>query len=229
MLPNFSQACRESPRGRFQLPDSRERIQGGTMIAYGPVGVAAALVFLHALSQGIASMENQSPVGPTVTVETSPELERALDVARRVMNRAIGEAAVARSSIEVLTSPGGWIVIFHDANASCGQGLWWPGACRNVPAQLVIRDVFACVDREWRVDGFGSNVNRIGPEARRLCGGAQAAPTASPPSPADAQPITGAQQALPPGGVPVVPEGDTVLLAVGGLFIVAGLRWWRRP
>ena len=58
-----------------------------------------------------------------------------------------------RSVIEVRPSQAGWMVIFRDANASCEQGSWWPGACRF--GNRVFRDVYACVEWNWSINQMG--------------------------------------------------------------------------
>jgi hypothetical protein len=65
----------------------------------------------------------------TSACQPEPE-EKAEQLAREQMIGVIGATAVDRSVIEVRPSKVGWMVIFRDANASCDEGSFWPGACR---------------------------------------------------------------------------------------------------
>ena len=85
----------------------------------------------------------------------------AVHVARASMRSHSGVAATNRASVQVVPARGGWLVIFHDAQATCDQGTWWPDACRD-GARVVYRDVYACVLRDgWLIDQIGASPRRI--------------------------------------------------------------------
>ena len=88
----------------------------------------------------------------TTSCQLKPQ-KKAENIAREQMTRVIGGNAVDRSVIEVHPSKVGWMVIFRDANASCEEGSWWPGACRF--GNRVFRDVYACVERNWSIEQMG--------------------------------------------------------------------------
>jgi len=91
---------------------------------------------------------------PLMTAACQPKLElKAEKIAREQMTPVMGAEAVDRSVIEVRPSQVGWMVVFRDANASCEQGSWWPGACRF--GNRVFRDVYACVEWDWNISQMG--------------------------------------------------------------------------
>jgi len=90
----------------------------------------------------------------TASCQPKPE-KKAEKVARDQMIRVMGENAVNRSVIEVRSSRVGWMVIFRDANASCEEGSFWPGACRF--GNHVFRDVYACIKRDWSIEQMGNS------------------------------------------------------------------------
>jgi hypothetical protein len=81
--------------------------------------------------------------------------KKAEKIAREQMTYVMGADAVDRSVIEVHPSRVGWMVIFRDANASCEEGSFWPGACRF--GNRVFRDVYACVERNWSIRQIGAS------------------------------------------------------------------------
>ena len=90
------------------------------------------------------------------TASCQPKLEiKAEKVAREQMTYVMGADAVDRSVVEVHPSKVGWLVIFRDANASCEEGSWWPGACRF--GNRVFRDVYACVEWNWSIRQMGTS------------------------------------------------------------------------
>jgi len=89
-----------------------------------------------------------------VACQENPE-KRAEQVAIEQMMRTVGIDAVNRSHIEVRPSAVGWMVVFSDAKASCKESSLWPGACRF--ASNVYRDVYACVERDWRIRQIGGS------------------------------------------------------------------------
>jgi hypothetical protein len=89
----------------------------------------------------------------TSACQPEPE-ERAEQLAREQMIGVIGANAVKRSVIEVHPSKVGWIVIFREANASCEEGSFWPGACRF--ENRLFRDAYACVERNWSIRQMGT-------------------------------------------------------------------------
>jgi len=89
-----------------------------------------------------------------VACQEHPE-KRAEQVAREQIIQTIGIDAVNRSYIEVRPSAVGWMVVFSDAKASCEESSLWPGACRF--ASNVYRDVYACVERDWRIRQIGGS------------------------------------------------------------------------
>jgi hypothetical protein len=90
----------------------------------------------------------------TSACQSEPE-EKAEQLAREQMIAVIGANAVDRSVIEVHPSKVGWMVIFRDANASCDEGSFWPGACRF--ENRLFRDVYACVERNWSIRQMGTS------------------------------------------------------------------------
>ena len=90
----------------------------------------------------------------TAACQEKPE-KKAEQFAREQMIRTIGLSAVNRSHIEVHPSGVGWLVIFRDANASCVEGSFWPGACRF--GAKVFRDVYACVEHDWNIGQIGAS------------------------------------------------------------------------
>src|SRR5579871_2465786 len=221
--------------------------------------VIEAILALSILSLSPSTLQGS----PTPPVSPSPAVtaERAEQIARANMPAVIGADAVRRSDVEVRPAPGGWIVIFHDARASCAEGYWWPGACTHVafgtPASFeVYRDVYTCVNGDGMLYGFSASFRPVGPGEEQRCGRPPASPISPPPGPPGVTPVSGAPATLPPTppvrpsaatpvppgnaqriageqptlsplDVPVVPEAATLFLALGGLFVVAGLRWWR--
>ena len=89
----------------------------------------------------------------TVVDQRSPE-QKAEQLAREQMRLVIGADAINRAHVEVRPSAVGWMVVFRNANASCADGVWWPGACRF--AANSFRDVYACVERDWRIRQMGA-------------------------------------------------------------------------
>lgn len=90
----------------------------------------------------------------TTACQPKPE-KKAEQLAREQMVGVIGESAVDRSVVEVRPSTVGWMVIFRDANVSCDEGPFWPGACRF--GNRVFRDVYACVERNWSIRQMGAS------------------------------------------------------------------------
>lgn len=90
----------------------------------------------------------------TTACQPKPE-KKAEQIAREQMTAVIGVSAVNRSVIEVLPSTVGWMVIFRDANVSCDEGAFWPGACRF--GNQVFRDVYACVEHDWNIRQIGAS------------------------------------------------------------------------
>jgi len=99
----------------------------------------------------------------TAYCQPKPE-KKAGKIAREQMTDVMGADAVDRSVIEVRPSKVGWMVIFRDANASCEEGSWWPGACRF--GNRVFRDVYACVEQNWIIEqmGYSSESKSLGDE-----------------------------------------------------------------
>ena len=81
--------------------------------------------------------------------------QKAEQLAREYMTRAIGVNAVNRAHIEMRSSEAGWQVVFRDAYASCEEGAFWPGACRF--GSRTFRDVYACVDHNWMIRQVGAS------------------------------------------------------------------------
>ena len=81
--------------------------------------------------------------------------KKAETLACEQMTGVIGANAVNRSVIEVYPAKVGWMVIFRDANASCEEGSFWPGACRF--GNRVFKDVYACVERNWSIRQMGAS------------------------------------------------------------------------
>ena len=134
----------------------------------------------------IARARGSTPVGtPTTRIGAA----RAEQIARRTMPHVIGLAPAARAQIEVREGTGGWMVIFHDAWATCAEGRWWPGACRVLSSEDRIRDVYACVDWQGTINGYGYYFQRIGPEFGASCGG-PAVPMAAPAGPPGVTPVS---------------------------------------
>ncbi len=92
---------------------------------------------------------------------------RAERLAREHMSRVIGAAAIERSRVEVWPSTCGWMVVFRDAEAHCGDGPFWPGACRFGPA--VFRDVYACVLRNGQIQQVGASQSPLSLDAEDRC------------------------------------------------------------
>ena len=90
----------------------------------------------------------------TTSCQAKPE-KKAEQLAREQMTRVIGADAVDRSVVVIRPSVVGWMVIFRDANASCDEGPFWPGACRF--GNRVFRDVYACVERNWNIRQKGAS------------------------------------------------------------------------
>ncbi|HOG47742.1 MAG TPA: hypothetical protein PLB78_14015 [Anaerolineae bacterium] len=88
-------------------------------------------------------------------------------LAREHMSRVVGAAAIERSRVEVWPSACGWMVVFHDAEARCGDGPFWPGACRFGPA--VFRDVYACVLRNGQIQQVGASQSPRSLDAEDRC------------------------------------------------------------
>jgi hypothetical protein len=165
---------------------------------------------------------------------SAPQAQQAAVAAMRV---AIGPQAVDRAHVEIRPAAGGWMVIFHDAQASCGEGRWWIGACRFGPDQ-VFRDVYACVSPQGGVGGFGTSGETIASNSALTCGGAPV-PMGPLPGPAGSTPGTGTESpasapsvvpqigASPSSNVPVVAEADTVTLLLASLLSLAALAYWQ--
>ena len=83
--------------------------------------------------------------------------KKAEQLAREQMKGVIGASAVNRSTVEVRSSAVGWMVIFRDANASCEEGSFWPGACRF--GNRMFRDVYACVERNGEIRQMGASAS----------------------------------------------------------------------
>jgi hypothetical protein len=115
-----------------------------------------------------------------LTTSCQPKSEKKAEkLAREQMIRIIGANAVDRSVIEVHPSKVGWIVIFRDANASCDEGSFWPGACRF--ENRVFRDVYACVESNWSIRQMGVSGKSESLGEEDLCQvPAPALPTAEP-------------------------------------------------
>lgn len=93
--------------------------------------------------------------------------QRAERLAREHMSRVVGAAAIERSRVEVRPSTCGWMVVFRDAEAHCGDGPFWPGACRFGPA--VFRDVYACVLRNGQIQQVGASQSPLSLDAEDRC------------------------------------------------------------
>ena len=93
--------------------------------------------------------------------------QRAERLAREHMSRVVGAAAIERSRVEVRPSTCGWMVVFRDAEAHCGDGPFWPGACRFGPA--VFRDVYACVLRNGQIQQVGASQSSLSLDAEDRC------------------------------------------------------------
>jgi len=76
--------------------------------------------------------------------------------ARAIMTIVIGADAVNRSHVVVSRSQGGWLVMFRGAYATCDQGVWFPGACRNA-RQTPFQDVYACVPDSGEIGQVGAS------------------------------------------------------------------------
>ncbi len=89
----------------------------------------------------------------SLSVACQSEQQRAEQVARQYMRNAIGPAAVERAHVEVRPSKVGWMVIFHDANTSCGDpgAGFWPGACRF--GAVTYRDAYTCINYDGSLNG----------------------------------------------------------------------------
>lgn len=83
--------------------------------------------------------------------------QKAEQLAREYMTHAIGALAVNRAQVEVHPSKSGWQVIFRDANASSAQGFLGPDACGIAGRDCVFRDVYACIDNDWKIRQVGGS------------------------------------------------------------------------
>jgi len=109
--------------------------------------------------------------------------QQAERLARERMNLTIGAAAVGRSRVEVWPSKCGWLVVFRDAEARCGDGPFWPGACRA--DATVFRDLYACVQGDGQILQMGGSQSpqALGAEDQCQCSRgvtATVAPTLTP-------------------------------------------------
>ena len=112
------------------------------------------------------------PNGAAVCVEMAAngaetEEQRVEQVAREHMSRVVGAAAVERSRVEIRPFTCGWLVVFRDAEARCGDGPFWPGACRFGPA--VFRDVYACILRNGQIQQVGASQSPLSLDAEDRC------------------------------------------------------------
>ena len=143
--------------------------------------VLIAVLVLAALFAGGGVLAAKIGLVPGVAARSDETV--AETVAREYMVIKAGADAVNRSQVEVRPSDGGWMVVFHDAEAACGSGGdFWPGACRGGAASAVYRDVYACVERDgwsWRIGGAGASPQSLGPEDRCQRGGGPPAPSAA--------------------------------------------------
>jgi hypothetical protein len=187
-----------------------------------------------ALAQGTQPLATATPAG-------NLDGQQAEQIARSAMAHAVGPEAIVPARVEVYPAPGGWIVIFHDAQARCIDRSWWPGACRGVSPQDVIGELYACVDPAGRVYGFGSNIRPISAAEAASCG---IVPTPGTPDSARGVGPSGSSVAPPAGGfsvrrptptasapaadVPVVPEAGTGWLVGIGLLTLCSVVAWRR-
>jgi hypothetical protein len=194
----------------------------------GPIGASAA----HA--QGTQLPTTATPAG-------NIDGQQAEQIARQAMSRTVGPVAMVPARVEVYPAPGGWIVIFHDAQARCIDRSWWPGACRGVSPQDVIGELYACVDPAGQVYGFGSHIRPFSSADAASCGIVSPPGT---PDPARGVGPSGSSVAPPAGGfsvrrptqtpsasvaeVPVVPEAGTGWLVGIGLLTLSSVVAWRR-
>ena len=109
--------------------------------------------------------------------QEKPE-KKAEQLAREQMTRTIGLSAVNRSVVEVRPSVVGWMVLFRNANASCDEGSFWPGAC-DFRANI-FRDVYACVERDWSIRQMGATGPSESLGAEDLCQASPSNQTATP-------------------------------------------------
>lgn len=83
------------------------------------------------------------------------------------MESFMSAAALDRSQVEVRSTAGGWLVIFHAANLNCGEdGPYFPGACRGPQSGTpVYRDAYTCVSSLPGMGGLrrGASPHVIGP------------------------------------------------------------------
>jgi hypothetical protein len=104
--------------------------------------------------------------------------QKAEQVAHDRMQQVIGSSAVNRAHVEVRSSAAGWMVVFRDANASCSEGTFWPGACRT--GANTFRDVYACVERDWQIRQMGASSASAPLGAGDLCQAVSAGRTLAP-------------------------------------------------
>jgi hypothetical protein len=103
--------------------------------------------------------------------------------AQAYLRGVTGAAAVDRARLEVRPSRVGWMVVLRDADAACGDGPFWPGACRFGPT--VYRDVYVCVERDGSAihqAGASTSPRPLGPEDLcQIAGGTPRPPVAPTP------------------------------------------------
>jgi hypothetical protein len=92
--------------------------------------------------------------------------QKAEQLAREYMTRAIGVNAVNRAHVETRSSEAGWQVIFRDAYASSKEGSLGPDACGWGGSDCVFRDVYACIDGDWMIRQVGGSPATVSLEAQ---------------------------------------------------------------
>ena len=86
--------------------------------------------------------------------------QKAEQLARHQMEATIGAKAVERAHVEIFPSRVGWMVVFRDANATCEEGVWWPGACDFAQTNQVYTDVYVCVERDGNMRQMGASSDK---------------------------------------------------------------------
>ena len=104
---------------------------------------------------------------PAQALTGETDEQHAERLAREHMANVIGAAAIEQSRVELRPSRCGWMVVFRDAEARCGDAPFWPGACRFGPA--VFQDVYACVLRDWQIQQVGGSHSPQSLGAEDLC------------------------------------------------------------
>lgn len=97
----------------------------------------------------------------------NPE-QSAEALTREYMVNRIGAPAVNRSHIQTRFSPNRWVVIFHHANASCGEHSLWREACR-FGSDAVYKHIYTYVERDLNIGPIGARGDQVALWTADLC------------------------------------------------------------